>query len=110
MNQLTLCGAGRDGRAPVPVVVVGAVWLAGPDSARSRRPYDGAVYNMEAMSGLLLTSSQLAEAQKLLDRLIAEHTPGFALQREFQTDPGIYQLDLQRICAAAGSSPATRVR
>ena len=56
-----------------------------------------AVYNMEAMSGLLLTSSQLAEAQKLLDRLIAEHTPGFALQREFQTDPGIYQLDLQRI-------------
>jgi len=65
---------------------------------------------MEAMSGLLLTSSQLAEAQKLLDRLIAEHTPGFALQREFQTDPGIYQLDLQRICAAAGSSPATRVR
>ena len=52
---------------------------------------------MEAMSGLLLTSSQLAEAQKLLDRLIAEHTPGFALQREFQTDPGIYQLDLQRI-------------
>ena len=33
----------------------------------------------------------------LLDRLIAEHKPGYALQREFQTDPGIYELDLERI-------------
>jgi Rieske 2Fe-2S family protein len=39
----------------------------------------------------------MAEAQALLDRLIAQHTKGFALQREFQTDPGIYQLDLERI-------------
>jgi len=43
------------------------------------------------------TPSQLAEAQALLDRLIAEHSPGHALQREFQTDPGIYQLELERI-------------
>jgi Rieske 2Fe-2S family protein len=39
----------------------------------------------------------MAEAQALLDRLIAHHKKGFALQREFQTDPGIYQLDLERI-------------
>jgi Rieske 2Fe-2S family protein len=39
----------------------------------------------------------MADAQALLDRLIAQHTKGFALQREFQTDPGIYQLDLERI-------------
>ena len=44
-----------------------------------------------------LTSSQLADARALLERLIAEHPPGHALQREFQTDPGIYQLDLERI-------------
>jgi glycine betaine catabolism A len=39
----------------------------------------------------------MAEAQALLDRLIAHHKKGFALQREFQTDPGLYQLDLERI-------------
>jgi glycine betaine monooxygenase A len=33
----------------------------------------------------------------LLDRLIAEHKPGHALAREFQTDPEVYQLDLERI-------------
>jgi Rieske 2Fe-2S family protein len=49
------------------------------------------------MASPFLTSSQLAEAQALLDRLIAEHRPGHALPREFQTDPGIYQLDLERI-------------
>jgi phenylpropionate dioxygenase-like ring-hydroxylating dioxygenase large terminal subunit len=49
------------------------------------------------MSSTFLTSSQLADAQLLLDRLITEHKPGHALQREFQTDPGIYQLDLERI-------------
>jgi Rieske 2Fe-2S family protein len=49
------------------------------------------------MSSPFLTSSQLAEARRLLDRLIAEHKPGHALPREFQTDPGIYQLDLERI-------------
>jgi len=38
-----------------------------------------------------------AEARALLDRLIAEHEAGHALPREFQTDPGIYQLDLERI-------------
>jgi Rieske 2Fe-2S family protein len=37
------------------------------------------------------------DAQTLLDQLIAEHKPGHALQREFQTDPGIYELDLERI-------------
>ena len=49
------------------------------------------------MSTPFLTSSQLADARALLERLIAEHPPGHALQREFQTDPGIYQLDLERI-------------
>jgi len=49
------------------------------------------------MSSPFLTSSQLAEAQGLLDRLIAEPKPGHALPREFQTDLGIYQLDLERI-------------
>jgi glycine betaine monooxygenase A len=33
----------------------------------------------------------------LLDRLIAEHKPGHALAREFQTDPEVYRLDLERI-------------
>ncbi len=37
------------------------------------------------------------EAAALLARLIARHEPGHALQREFQLDPGIYQLDLERI-------------
>ena len=37
------------------------------------------------------------DGQSLLERLISEHKPGYALQREFQTDPGIYQLDLERI-------------
>ena len=49
------------------------------------------------MTAIPTTPSQLAEAQALLDRLIAEHSPGHALQREFQTDPGIYQLELERI-------------
>ena len=49
------------------------------------------------MASPFLTSSQLAEAQALLDRLIAEHKPGHALSREFQTDPGIYRLDLERV-------------
>ena len=44
-----------------------------------------------------LASSQLAEAQALLDRLLVAHKPGFALEREFHTDPGLYQLDLERI-------------
>jgi Rieske 2Fe-2S family protein len=37
------------------------------------------------------------DARALLERLIAEHQPGYALQREFQLDPGIYQLDLERV-------------
>ena len=49
------------------------------------------------MPSPFLTSSQLADARALLERLIAEHPPGHALQREFQTDLGIYQLDLERI-------------
>ena len=49
------------------------------------------------MSSPFLTASQHADAQALLDRLISEHKPGYALQRAFQTDPGIYQLDLERI-------------
>jgi len=49
------------------------------------------------MSSPFLTATQLADAAALLDRLIAEHKAGHALQREFQTDPGIYQLDLERI-------------
>jgi ring hydroxylating enzyme alpha subunit len=32
----------------------------------------------------LLASSHLADAQALLDRLLVEHKPGFALPREFQ--------------------------
>ena len=49
------------------------------------------------MTAIPTTPSQPAEAQALLGRLIAEHSPGHALQREFQTDPGIYQLELERI-------------
>jgi phenylpropionate dioxygenase-like ring-hydroxylating dioxygenase large terminal subunit len=45
----------------------------------------------------LLAASKLTDAQALLDRLLVEHKPGFALQREFHTDAGIYQLDLERI-------------
>ena len=41
--------------------------------------------------------ARILDAQALLDRLIAERKPGYALQREFQTDPGIYQLELERI-------------
>ena len=33
----------------------------------------------------------------LLERLLAAHRPGFTLAREFPTEPGIYQLDLERI-------------
>jgi hypothetical protein len=32
---------------------------------------------------MFLTSSQLADARALLDRLLVEHKPGHALQREF---------------------------
>ena len=49
------------------------------------------------MTAIPTTPPQLAEAQALLDRLIVEHSPGHALQREFQTDPGIYRLELERI-------------
>jgi Rieske 2Fe-2S family protein len=38
-----------------------------------------------------------ADAEGLLDRLVAAHRPGFGLAREFSTDPGIYRLDLERI-------------
>src|SRR5262245_65378351 len=44
-----------------------------------------------------LVSSQLADAQALLDRLLVAHKPGFALEREFHIDAGLYQLDLERI-------------
>jgi Rieske 2Fe-2S family protein len=37
------------------------------------------------------------EAEALLQRLLAAHRPGFTLQREFSTDPGVYQLDVERI-------------
>ena len=49
------------------------------------------------MASPFLTSLQLVEAQALLEKLLAEHRPGHALPREFQTDSGIYQLDLERI-------------
>src|SRR5215813_3267686 len=49
------------------------------------------------MSSAFPTSAQLADAAALLERLIAQHKHGYALQREFHTDPGIYQLDLERI-------------
>lgn len=50
------------------------------------------------MSQSPVASTSLAvAAQSLLDGLIAEHKPGYGLQREFQIDPGIYQLDLERI-------------
>src|SRR5262245_28942469 len=35
--------------------------------------------------------------EALLERLLAAHRPGFALAREFSTEPAIYQLDLERI-------------
>src|SRR6266536_4608691 len=49
------------------------------------------------MTSPTFTRSGLAEAEALLHRLIAGHRPAHALQREFSTDPGIYQLDLERI-------------
>jgi len=49
------------------------------------------------MAPSLSPSSPRAEAQVLLDRLLAERKPGHALAREFQTDLGIYQLDVERI-------------
>src|SRR5215831_4758624 len=49
------------------------------------------------MSSPFLTVAQLADAAALLERLIGEHKHGYALQRQFQTDPGIYQLDLERV-------------
>jgi len=49
------------------------------------------------MAPSLFPSSPLADAQAQLDHLIAAHKPGHALPREFQTDPGIYRLDLERI-------------
>ena len=49
------------------------------------------------MTEISFAQARLAESQALLDRLIAEHQPGHALQREFQTDPDIYQLELERI-------------
>src|SRR5260370_36275429 len=49
------------------------------------------------MAPSLFSSSSLVDAQAQLDRLVAAHKPGRALQREFQTDPGIYRLDLERI-------------
>jgi len=39
----------------------------------------------------------VAAAHGLLERLIAEHRPGHGLQREFHVDPGVYQLELDRI-------------
>ena len=41
------------------------------------------------MAPSLFPSEHLADAQAQLDRLIAAHKPGHALEREFQTDPGI---------------------
>ena len=52
-----------------------------------------------------LASFQLADAQALLDRLLVAHKPGFALEREFHIDPGIYQLDLERIWRAFTPGP-----
>jgi Rieske 2Fe-2S family protein len=49
------------------------------------------------MTEALDRDSRLSAAQARLDRLMAEHKPGHALAREFQTDPDLYQLDLERI-------------
>ena len=49
------------------------------------------------MTEISSAQARLAEARALLDRLIAEHRPCHALQREFQTDGNIYQLELERI-------------
>lgn len=42
-------------------------------------------------------SPRLVEAQALLEHLVAQRRPGFALQREFSTDSRIHALDLERI-------------
>ena len=68
-----------------------------PASGSASNVASGDVAYNEAMSSTFLTSAQLADARALLDRLIAEHKAGHALQREFQIDPGLYQLDLERI-------------
>ncbi len=49
------------------------------------------------MSQMVSAPTWLAPAEALLDRLLAEHNPGHALQRGFQTEPAIYRLDLERI-------------
>jgi Rieske 2Fe-2S family protein len=49
------------------------------------------------MSQMTAAPAAQVPAEALLERLAAAHRPGFALQGEFQTDPGIYRLDLERI-------------
>jgi len=49
------------------------------------------------MSPIVGASTLNTAAVSLLERLIADHKPGYGLAREFHTDPGIYQLDLERI-------------
>jgi Rieske 2Fe-2S family protein len=44
-----------------------------------------------------MDSTVVSPDDRLLDRLIAEHRPGFALEGAFHTDPGIYRLELERI-------------
>ena len=49
------------------------------------------------MSQMVTVPGWRVETEALLERLLAEHKPGYALRRDFSTDPGIYQLDLERI-------------
>ncbi|MGH7322973.1 MAG: aromatic ring-hydroxylating oxygenase subunit alpha [Candidatus Rokuibacteriota bacterium] len=44
-----------------------------------------------------MTRSAATPTESLLDRLLAEQRPGHGLAGEFHTDPGLYQLDLERI-------------
>lgn len=45
----------------------------------------------------IATALSHGAAERLLERLVAEHKSGHGLQREFHTDPDIYRLDLERI-------------
>jgi Rieske 2Fe-2S family protein len=49
------------------------------------------------MADALSSPTQRLEAEHLLEQLLAAHRPGYALEREFQTDPDLYRLDLERI-------------
>src|SRR5262244_3694745 len=49
------------------------------------------------MADIISPLTDRAGAEALLARLVAEHRDGYGLAREFQTDPGLYRLEVERI-------------